>query len=102
MKFTTEELILAAHIRDLAAKIRSGEWEDALADWEGKRGKPPEEVIGYTEEDRAKNVVIRRQQDEYNAEVLLFKEQWADAHPIASFAKKALGKIEEVAIAIRA
>ena len=82
MKHTTEELILAAHVREIAQKLRDAQLERECKVWEQMSMQPNDE------EGRAKRAE--------------FRSSWLASHKVASFAKEALSHISAVADALKA
>ncbi|SDP28791.1 hypothetical protein SAMN04489708_11061 [Paracidovorax cattleyae] len=78
---TTEELILAAHVRELASAIRTGARAQALKEWE-RNSMEPNDAEGRAKRDA-------------------FSQEWSASHPVASFAAVAYAQIETVADAIK-
>ena len=102
MKYTTEEMIFAAHLNDLTQKFRAAEWDKAFKAWEDENEPPPSPSIEYTKEDRIRNQELRAAEAEYDTALQAFKKEWMEKNPRAMHVKEALRRLEEVAEIARA
>lgn len=101
MTFSTEELILAAHVRELAGTLRAKALDAALvaADMKYKSeadfGYEYGNKSGISKEDAAQKV------EEHNLARAAFEKDWLATNPVANFAPEALSLITAVATAIK-
>jgi hypothetical protein len=83
MKFTTEDLLLAAQVRSLAEKIGKAALARAEDEWERKQLS----TLSPTPQNIAKLEAARS----------AFKTEWLKAHPIVEFGPAAVRELENMA-----
>jgi hypothetical protein len=79
MSYTTEQLLFAAKVRELASKMRKEAYEDAVA---------------------AKCIVMSSEEQDLffvSQEGAAWKKEWLDAFPMTDFLERALSRIEDAA-----
>lgn len=100
MKFTTEELLLAAQIRPIASDLRQAALAAArkAADLEYKEFDGP--PIAYTEADRQAQEAAEAAKTQHLAKMKTFEQDWYANHPLGNFVKPALAELEQIAAVI--
>lgn len=79
MSYTTEQLLLAAKVRELAVTMRKAAYEDAVAAKCISMNSEEQDVFFGSQEGAA------------------WKKEWLDAFPMTHFLERALSRIEEAA-----
>lgn len=87
MKFSTEELLLAARVRDMAVKIRDVRLGQAIEAWQ----------ITQLSATGASPAALARLEEEQ----VQFRSEWLTAHPTTEFVPESLKRLEDVAEVIR-
>ncbi|HBJ98987.1 MAG TPA: hypothetical protein DDZ62_02720 [Delftia acidovorans] len=87
MKFSTEELLLAERVRDMAVKIRDVRLGQAIEAWQIKQ-------LSATGTSAAALARLE-------AEQVQFRNEWLKAHPTTEFVSESLKRLEDVAEVIR-
>lgn len=90
MKFTNEELLLAAQVRSMASKIQEAELNKALEAWEA-------EQMSNTPGNANLISAIKAME----AQRQPFRKDWYAAHPVSEFGPIALTQLEKMADVIR-
>jgi hypothetical protein len=101
MEHTTESLILAAHVRELASSARDKKLADEMRSWDLTNPEPKEgAAIGYDAAQQSRINQIKQARDAWRANRDLHKEQWLRENSVSTFAKAAFAQIKEVADAL--
>ncbi|WP_416820253.1 hypothetical protein [Delftia tsuruhatensis] len=87
MNQDTADLLLAAHVRDLASKIRAEDLRNADDEWLEKNKRTGDYVRAEAE---AKHKA--------NAE---FREEWLRLHPLTGYVQNALRQLSEISTEIK-
>lgn len=100
MKFTTEELLLAAQIRPIARDLRQAALAAArkAADLEYKEFDGP--ILPFTAAERQAHKAAEAARDQHLAKMKTFEQDWYANHPLGNFVKPVLAELEQIAAVI--
>lgn len=98
MNHTPAHLILAAHVRELAHRVRHERLETALADWESRAGPlPVKPVFPSTPQELLEFSRAEKAESDFKKARSAFRTQWLDSHSALSFSRDALALLVQVA-----
>lgn len=100
MKFTVENLLLAAAIRPIASDLRKAALAAAkkAADLEYKEFGSS--TIAYTAEAQQAQEEAEAAEIQHLSKMKTFEQDWYASNPLSNFAKPALAELEKIAAAI--
>lgn len=101
MKHTTEELILAVHVREAATRHRNAALAEAKksADMAHKEFDAP--VIGYTAADQQAIADAESARKAHRASAAYFDRDWLEANPVTEFVRPAMRELEQIATVMK-
>lgn len=101
MKFTTEELLLAAQIRPIASDLRRAALAAArkAADLEYKEFD--DLPISFTAAGRQAQEAAEAAKDQHLSKMKAFEQDWYANNPLGNFVKPALAELVQIAAAIK-
>jgi hypothetical protein len=100
MKFTVENLLLAAAIRPIASDLRKAALAAArkAVDLEYKEFDSP--TIAYTAAERQAQEAAEAAEIQHLSKMKTFEQDWYADNPLSNFAKPALAELEKITAAI--
>ncbi|WP_462387267.1 hypothetical protein [Acidovorax sp. Q11] len=101
MTFSTEELILAAHVRELAVALRLKAFDAAEVAADMKYKGEADFGYEFGSKSGITKDAARQKVEEHNLARGAFEKDWLATNPVANFAPEALSLITAVATAIK-
>lgn len=100
MKFTVENLLLAAEIRPIANELRRAAFAASkkAADLEYKEFDSP--TIAYTAAELQAQEAAEAARTQHLSKMKTFEQDWYVNNPLGNFVKPALAELEQIAVAI--
>ena len=101
MTFSTEELILAAHVRELAAKFRVKAFDAAEVAADMKYKDEADFGYEYGNNSGVTKEFARQKVEQHKLARASFEKDWHAANPITNFVPEAMSLLNAVAAAIK-
>lgn len=100
MKYTVENLLLAAQIRPIASDLRKAAFAAArkAADLEYKEFGGP--MLPLTTAEQQAHKAAEAAEIQHLSKMKAFEQDWYASNPLGNFAKPALAELEKIASAI--